>query len=87
MCGGVRGLVICGRLARVRLVILTVLLEDTEDLDDDLRRGADEHLALAAALGVDWGQSCFVDPDLARGVCLHTSSVRPSIVSTSLPPD
>ena len=28
-------------------------LHDTEELDDDLRRGADEHLALAAALGVD----------------------------------
>ena len=28
-------------------------LHDTEELDDDLRRGADEHLALAAALSVD----------------------------------
>ena len=28
-------------------------LHDTEELDDDLRRGADEHLALAATLGID----------------------------------
>ena len=28
-------------------------LHDTEELDDDLRRGADEYLALAAALSVD----------------------------------
>ena len=28
-------------------------LHDTEELDDDLRRGADEDLALAAALSVD----------------------------------
>ena len=28
-------------------------LHDTEELDDDLRRGADKHLALAAALSVD----------------------------------
>ena len=28
-------------------------LHDTEELDDDLRRGADEHLALSTALGVD----------------------------------
>lgn len=35
----------------------TVLLEDREDLDDDLRRGADKHLALSTALGVDWDVS------------------------------
>ena len=28
-------------------------LHDGEELDDDLRRGADKHLALAAALSVD----------------------------------
>ena len=31
---------------------LTMTLHDTEELDDDLRRGADEHLALAAALSI-----------------------------------
>ena len=28
-------------------------LHDAQELDDDLRRGADEHLALAATLGID----------------------------------
>jgi hypothetical protein len=65
--GGVRGLRglrdVRPARARVRVCpacrgILTVLLEDTEDLNDDLRRRADEDLALAAALGVDWGQMC-----------------------------
>ena len=32
---------------------LTMTLHDTEELDDDLRRGANEHLALAATLSVD----------------------------------
>ena len=31
----------------------TMALHDTEELDDDLGRGADEDLALAAALSVD----------------------------------
>ena len=30
-----------------------MLLHDREDLDDDLGRRADEHLALSTALGVD----------------------------------
>lgn len=33
--------------------MLTVSLHDTQELDDDLGGGADKHLALAAALGVD----------------------------------
>lgn len=37
----------------VLALLLTVLLEDTEGLDHDLRGRADKHLALSTALGVD----------------------------------
>lgn len=33
--------------------LLTVTLHDAQELDDDLRGRADEHLALAATLGID----------------------------------
>ena len=35
--------------------VRTVLHHDGEELDDDLAAGADQHLALAAALSVDDG--------------------------------
>ena len=50
---------------------LTVLLHDREDLDDDLGRRADEHLALSTALGVD-------DVVLEKSVrCVHHCRVSP----------
>ena len=41
-----------------------MLLHDREELDDDLGRGSDKHLALALALGVDDG---------VKGVVLWTA--------------
>lgn len=61
---------------------LTVLLEDTEDLDDDLGRGADEHLALSTALSVD----CGLAPVLLSCCCARSLPFAVSIVPPAFSP-
>jgi hypothetical protein len=53
----------------LELLDVAVLLHDGEEADDDLGRGADENLTLAALLGVD-------DVVEAVGLWVHSGSVR-----------